>query len=483
MKKILLLIALSTLSFSCTDDITGDNTDTKSPTTAKPEFLFTNAQKALVDQVVNTSVNTNVFRLFSQQWTETTYLDESRYNVFTRTIPDNHFAILYRDVLRDLVEARGLLDKENPLTTTDIAVLNNKKALVDLHIVYAYSILVDTFGNIPYSQALNIESYPNPAYDDAKTVYKDLISRANADILAFTSGQASFGGADLIYLGNVDKWKKFGNSLILRMAINLDDVDHTYASAKILTAVSSGLISSNTENTNLSYLSAQPNTNPLYVDLVASGRTDFVPANTLVDKMNTLSDPRRAKYFTYKGTTTTYIGGTYGASSPYANYSHINATFLSATLPGTIFDYSEVEFLLAEAVARGIAVGGTENTHYNAAITASMQNWGVIATDITTYLAQPSVNYATATGTWRQKIGEQAWLALYNRGFEAWTSFRRLDFPALVAPANAYNSLPKVPTRLTYPAKEQTLNNANVSAAGAAIGGDNLTTKIFWDVN
>ncbi|GEM56132.1 hypothetical protein B0A58_03030 [Flavobacterium branchiophilum NBRC 15030 = ATCC 35035] len=483
MKKIFLLITLSVFAWSCSDDITNQNIDVKNPTTTKAEFLFTNAQKALVDQVVNTSVNTNVFRLFSQQWTETTYLDESRYNVFTRTIPDNHFAILYRDVIRDLLEAKGLLNAENPLTPTDVAVLKNKKALVDLHIAYAFSLLVDTFGNVPYSQALNIENFPNPAYDDAKTIYKDLISKINTDIASFTSGQSSFGSADLIYAGNVDKWKKFANSLVLRMALNMDDVDHAYASTQVLNAVASGLISSNAENANLAYLSAQPNTNPLYVDLVASGRFDFVPANTLVDKMNTLNDPRRAKYFTYKSGTTSYIGGTYGFSSPYANYSHINATLLSATFPGTIFDYSEVEFLLAEAVARGIAVGGTVTTHYNAGITASMQNWGVAASDITTYLAQPTVDYATATGNWKQKIGEQAWLALYNRGFEAWTSFRRLDFPALLAPTNAYNSLPKVPTRFTYPAKEQTLNSASVSAAATAIGGDNLTTKIFWDVN
>ena len=110
-----------------------------------------------------------------------------------------------------------------------------------------------------------------------------------------------------------------------------------------------------------------------------------------------------------------------------------------------------------------------------------MENWGVSNTEMTTYLLQPTVAYATATGTWKQKIGEQAWLALYNRGFEAWTSYRRLDFPALAAPANAYNNLTEVPKRYTYPAREQTLNSANVSAASAAIGGNTLTTKLFWD--
>jgi hypothetical protein len=110
-----------------------------------------------------------------------------------------------------------------------------------------------------------------------------------------------------------------------------------------------------------------------------------------------------------------------------------------------------------------------------------MQRWGVVdATDIATYLAQPSVVY-NATN-WKKSIGEQAWIGLYNRGFEAWISWRRLDFPVLVAPASTYNDITKVPTRYTYPAGEQTVNATNVTAASALIsGGDLLTTKVFWD--
>ena len=110
-----------------------------------------------------------------------------------------------------------------------------------------------------------------------------------------------------------------------------------------------------------------------------------------------------------------------------------------------------------------------------------MSYWGVSGGDIATYLAQPSVAYATATGTWKQKIGEQAYLALYNRGFECWTSYRRLDYPVLTAPADA--EVDQVPTRLTYPAREETLNATNETAAATAIGGNTLTTKLFWDVN
>ncbi len=481
MKKIVLTLAFIALTVSCTDNITGLNVDTKNPTSTKPEYLFTHAQKALVDQMTSTSVNLNVFRLFSQYWTETTYPDESQYDITTRVVPDNHFTILYRDVLRDLQESKKLLDAQVVAGPAETAVLNNKKAVIDILMAYSYSVLVDTFGNVPYSEALDITGHPLPKYDDAQTIYKDLIARLTADSGALTAGSGSFGSADLIYGGDASKWKKFANSLKLRLAINMDDVDHAYASAQVTAAISGGLITSNADNTNLNYLSLQPNANPLYADLVVSGRNDFVIANTLVDKMNSLSDPRRAKYFDYKTGTTTYIGGVYGSSNGWANFSHVSATIQDPTFPGTIFDYTEVEFLLAEAAARGIAISGSAESHYNAAITASMENWGVDAASIADYLAQPTVAYSTATGTWQQKIGEQAWLGLYNRGFESWTSYRRLDFPNLLPPATTYNALTAVPKRYSYPSREQTLNATNVNAAIASIGGNTLLTKVFWD--
>lgn len=469
---------------SCSDDITNLNQDIKNPSAVPAEYLFSNAQKNLVDQMTSTDVNNNVFRLFVQQWTETTYTDESNYNITTRTIPDNHFRVLYRDVLKNLAESKKVLLTEVYVgTTQEIADKNsvriNKIALIDIYTAYSYSILVDTFGNVPYTEALDIENHPNPKYDDAKTIYKDLISKLTASVNSMNLTKGSFGSADLIYGGDMTNWKKFANSLRLKLAINLDDVDHTYASAEVLSAVTSGVISDNSENAKLKYLSVQPNTNPIYVDVVASGRDDFVPTKTIINKMNTLNDPRISSYFSLTGAV--YVGGTPGAGNPFANFSHIGSQLLEPTFESLLFDHSEVEFLLAEAVERGIAVGGTAASHYTLAIAASLIYWNVSFGDIASYLAIPSIDYDTATGTWKQKIGEQAYLALYNRGFEAWTSYRRLDFPVLTAPVDAAISV--VPKRYTYPAAEQTLNSINNTAAATAIGGDAMTTKLFWDIN
>lgn len=488
--KLFLSLSLIGLFSSCSDEITDLNKDVKNPTTVNATYLFTNAEKAMVDQISSTSVNENIFRLFAQQWTECSYPQESQYDITGRKLPDTQWAVYYRDVLRDLKESKEYLQKETYTgTPAAIATANekrtNKLALIEVLSAYSYSILVDTFGDVPYTEALDILGHPQPKYDDALTIYKDLISRlttASATLKAGTKG--SFGSADLIYSGDTQKWAKFANSLRLRMAINLFDIDQAYATPQILAAVSEGVISSNDDNTNLAYTPLQPNTNPLYLDFVASGRFDFVAADTFVNALTNLSDPRIGKYFE-KNVDDEYVGGEYGAINDYDSFSPTSTSFRNPEYPGTIFDLSEVEFLLAEAAARGVAVGGTPASHYNAAITASMESWNVDPALIAPYLAQSTVDYSNilSGATWQEKIGNQSWIALHNRGLEAWSSYRRLDFPNLKVPAETYGNITEVPKRFSYPVREQTLNSTEVQKAITKLGDNKLTTRIFWDKN
>ncbi|WP_281227992.1 SusD/RagB family nutrient-binding outer membrane lipoprotein [Flavobacterium aquiphilum] len=487
--RLLILIPIISMFISCSDDITDLNKNTKDATVVPAEFLFTNAEKAMMDQVTSTSVNFNIFRLFSQQWTEVQYPQESQYDLTGRKIPDAHWNVYYRDVLRDFKESKNLLlDKKAHFvgSPAEAKALDNKLAIIDILSSYTYGLLVDTFGDIPYTESLDIIKYPQPKYDDAKTIYMDLIAKLTAASHALDKNNGSFDSADLVYHGNTAKWAKFANSLRLRMAINMADVDASYASAQALAAIADGIIASSADSAYLVYTPLQPNTNPLYVDLVASGRNDFLPADTFVNKMNDLSDPRRAEYFTeYPEGSGTYKGGVYGVLNTYANFSHLTPTIKEPEYPGVLFTYSEVEFLLAEASARGMAVAGTPASHYTAAITASMTDWGVAPADIATYLARPDVAYATATGTWQQKIGTQSWIALYNRGFEAWTSYRRLDFPVLNVPPVTYEDadgpIKVVPRRYSYPGAEETLNSTNLKAAVSKIGSNGTSKRIFWD--
>ncbi|WP_281238812.1 SusD/RagB family nutrient-binding outer membrane lipoprotein [Flavobacterium praedii] len=493
MKKILILIGILSITFGCTDDnLTSMNVDTKNPTAVPAGALLGNAEKNLIDQMVNTNVNSNVFRLFVQQWTETTYLDESRYDILQRNVPDNHWRTLYRDVLRDLKEASAIVSVE-PLNADpskaaiELKVKNNKLAIIELLNVYTYSVLVDTFGNIPYTQALQSDKFPSPTYDDAQTIYADLFIRLDAALLKLDSANKSFGDQDFIYQGNVAKWEKFANSLKLKMAITVADVAELNPKSKAEAAIAAGVFTASTDNATLQYLETSPNTNPLYEDLVISGRYDFVAADTFVDRLNTLNDPRR-QYF-YIDIEGVYIGCPYAEGGDFENFSSAGdptggptTRLLEPTLEGILLDYTEVQFYLAEATERGYTTGGTAKSFYDNAVTSSIVYWGGTVSDATTYLT----NDAPYTGgvNWKKEIGTQASIAFYNRGFEAWTSYRKLDFPVLDAPANAATAAEGVvPRRFTYPVNEQTLNKANYSTAATAIGGDKLKTKLFWDKN
>jgi hypothetical protein len=453
------------------------NIDTKSATKVPSSTLFANALRNLVDQETTTSVNENIFRAFAQYWTETTYPDESNYDLTTREIPGYEFRTVYRDILANLKEAKRVISEETSVESSD-AVKKNKTAVTEILSVFAYQREVDIFGDVPYSQSLDIDNI-SPSYDGAQSIYSQLFSRLDAAIDMIDAGSAGFPEGDLVYGGVMSGWKTFANSLKLKLAITVADVSGLNPQGNAENAVVRGVMASSGDNATFAYLAESPNTNPIWVDLVASGRFDWVPANTIVDKMNALSDPRVPLYFVDTVAGGVYSGGLYGDNNSYASFSHITPTIQVPDWRGLLMSYSEVEFYLAEAAARGWNVGGSAESHYNAGITASIvDDWGGAAGDATTYLARTDVAYSTATGDYKVKIGTQSWIASFDRGLIGWTTWRRLDAPVLNIPILSGSP---VPMRYTYPVSEQTLNNSNYLAAAGAIGGDAQSTKVFWD--
>jgi hypothetical protein len=380
---------------------------------------------------------------------------------------------MYLRVLTDLKEATKIIDGTTVIAN-EVAAKQNKLQIIEILNVYVYSHLVDVFGAVPYKDALNTDNV-YPKYDAGKDIYTDLFTRLNTAISKLNASSGSFGSADLYYGGDVAKWIKFANTLKVRMAITIADSDNAFAKTAIEAAASKAF-TSNSDDCLIQYLSTSPNYNQLYADLVASGRHDFVPANTIVDMMNTLKDPRRDAYFTLLGGA--YLGGQYGYLNSWGQLSHISDVIQAPDFPGIMMTYTELCFYFAEAAERGYNVGGTAEAWYKKGVTASFDFWGVSGAD--TYLAKPEVAYTTATGTWKQKIGTQSWLANYTRGVEAYTNWRRLDFPILYLPENV-TKYSDIPVRFTFPVNEQTLNAASYKAASTAIGGDLVTTKIFWD--
>lgn len=484
MKKIFLIIGFASLALtftSCEREITSLNEDPKHPTEVPSGVLFASAEQALLDQVLNVNVNRNITRFFTQQWAETTYIDESRYDMVQRPIPRNHYnrmmssasaTINSPGVLSALRDARRFLESED----VSAAQKNNNIAMIELVNVYAWLNLVDTYGDIPYFGALKATA-ENPGnaeipYDDAKTIYLDLIKRINTALAMMDTSVKGY-DKDLIYKGDMVKWKKMGNSLKFKMAVTLSDADPALAKTYAEEAFAGGLFTDKLDNFGLQTFPSGLLSNPVYQDVIQSGRNDFLPSDVLVNFMNAKSDPRRAVWFTTIGGQ--YIGGKYAKNNVFGQYSHFTDAISGENAQGFLLDYTQITFLRAEAAQRGFSVGGTAATLYAEAIGASMKEYGVTDAAAAIYIAANPYDVTN----WKKSIGEQSWVAMFNKGFQAWDFARRLDFPVFVNPPNS--RVEAVPIRMRYSDQEYLLNSANVNAAAVKIGGDKVSTKLFWD--
>lgn len=471
MKKYLLIL-VGAITFASCEDLTDLNDNPKDPATVPAGNLLANAQVEMVDYLSSTNVNVNTFRLWSQQWTQTTYVDESNYELVERDVHGALFSTMYAQVLRDLQEAEKAIAEDGALSDAN---RSRQIAILEVMRVYTYSILVDAFGDVPYEQALLGTEDATPAYGDDAAIYPDLISRLDAAI-ADLDGQASgFGANDLIYGGNTAMWNKLANSLKLRLAVRMADAMPAAAKTAAEEAAPN-VFASPAENAVLQYQSAPPNTNPLWEDLVQSGRTDFIASATLGDLANQLNDPRRSGFFRNLDSTGAVIGAPHGQPSAYPAHSQPSDKLEDPTLRGVLMSFTEVSFLLADAAARNWNVPGTAADHYEAGIRASIDFWGGSNAEADAYLAQADVMWDATK--WKELIGTQKYLAMYNRGFEAYCTYRLYDAPTMMQAAEA-GTVP--PTRWTYPRDEYALNGDNVSAANG--GTDEKMGKVFWDVN
>lgn len=486
MKKVIYSIFF-TLAVFITSCNLPNNVDPKHAETIAANPVFTYALTELANQVGSINVNINTTRLLAQYQAEVTYPTESRYNFSDRQIPDAFFTRLYERVLMNLKDASITIENTVAATTEAEKMKTNKLAIIEVCNVYAYQILVDAFGNVPYTEALMGRANSTPKYDDAYTIYMDLIARLDAAMADMDPDYDSFGDADVMYGGDVALWKEFAASLELRMALRLADVPAANPSAIVTKALAAGVFESQDESAIFKYTGVSPYVNSYYTEYVINARKDFNPTVTLVDLMNGLNDPRRPIWFTLydDGTNPPYYKGeTYGmsAAATYKNYSHFSTMMrLDPKYPVILSDYVEVEFLLAEACERSLGgkTPAEAELHYDNAINASMLYWGVTQAQADVYLGQPSVAYTTAAGDWKQKIGTQKWLGLFDRGEEGWAEWRRLDYPEFNPPVGM--TYTDIPLRMPYPYNENKQNKDNYTAAVAAMGGDEVDIPLFWD--
>ncbi len=469
MKKLLFAAAAALAITSCTSDLSDLNVNGKAPESVPSGALFANAVMGYYDFDAVQNVNLNNLRLWSQHWTQTTYVDESNFQLNERDVNGSTFVRMYVTVIRDCEEARTAVMNGPESAAAKAASV----AAIEVMEVMAYQYLVDLFGDVPYSEALSETNVPK--YDAGSAIYADLLARLDA-ATADLSGSNTFGSSDIIYGGDAAAWKKAANSLMLRMAVRMIGYDAAAAKSWGEKAIAGGVFTSSADDMRLYYSSAPPHTHPMWETLVQSGRTDYVASATLGDVLNGLADPRRAGFFKNLGGSDSVTGAPHGFQVNYYDYSQPGTALEDPTWSHAAISYVEVEFLMAHAAVAGWAGASDAATHYENGIRASIEEWGGSSADADAYMMHPLVAFSSTTAA--TQIGVQKWIAMYSNAFEAYAAVRMYDLPMQTAALAGTVT----PTRYSYPLDEYSLNTTNVNAAAANYGGDDTFAKVFWDM-
>ncbi|MFV2007860.1 MAG: SusD/RagB family nutrient-binding outer membrane lipoprotein [Longimicrobiales bacterium] len=346
---------------------------------------------------------------------------------------------------------------------------------------WVFHIVTDLWGDVPYSEALKAgEGITTPVYDPQEQIYLGMIQTLT-DAAGMLGGGSDFGAGDILYGNDMTKWRRFANSLRMRLAMRMSEVNPAAAQAAFVAAYAAGGFESNADNAMLQWTGA-PYQNPLFENW--QGRDDHGISATLVDMLKAMNDPRLELYAEPAAEDGEYRGLQNGDITPefsLAFYSRIGNNWRAdgEATPTAIMTYSEVLFLEAEAAARGW-IGADAATLYADGIRANMTQWDAANTpttaEIDAYLAQPEIAY---TGI--EQIQLQNWIGLFMNGSETWSSWRRTGVPDLQPGPDL--TLSRIPVRFTYPTLEQSLNKANYDAAVARQGPDVLTTPVWWQGN
>ncbi|HWK88956.1 MAG TPA: SusD/RagB family nutrient-binding outer membrane lipoprotein [Longimicrobium sp.] len=464
------VLALALAVGACDQGLTDINDNPNAPEAVPGEYLLANA---IVDAVGSNPHATHgvwyglyMTDIWSQHVAQSQYNDEDRYTPRESQIT-GIWDEAYTGPLADLKLVKKVAETDGD---------DNLFAVGEILSQWIFQHLTDAYGDIPYSEALKgDEGIRLPRYDAQEDVYEGMLAALTAASARIDAGaDASFEAGDLIYHGDMEKWRRFANSLRLRMAMRMSNVSATFARDQFVAAFNAGVFQSNADNAVLQWGAEVPSQNPIYDYYINQDRGgDFVISATIVDSLAHRDDPRLAVFAdlsddgVYRGLPNGTLPGDYELPEG-ATFSQLGSYFLEPDAPSVIMSYAEVQFLLAEAAARGW-IGGSPAAYYQAGIRASMEQYGIDEAAITGYLAQPEVFYNGLPSIYFQK-----WVALFMTGAEAWAEVRRTGFPALTPTRGS-----EIPARIPYPNQEQLYNPTNWTAAG----GENVTLfdNLWWD--
>lgn len=466
---------------SCTKGFEDLNQDPTRPTEVSPSSLITGIEKTASDILYSTAVNGTIGMLYAQYYAQTQNEQQSQYLLDEGA--NNLLWSMYSGPLANVQELRRVnSDQPSPGYI-------NENAIGGILEAWIYQILTDTYGNIPFSQALRGDQLIlTSPYDDSRSIYDSLVTRLDNYIAVLDSTAPTFSSGELIYNGDPTKWKKLANALKLRIGIRMADVAPEKAQP-IIEAASAATFTGMEDEAKFPYLTAVPDQFPLNEESGGGIPSQFFVSSTLVDFLKETGDPRLTKYAREAPASNQIIGKPYGIgdfSGGIDQYSRPGTQVYRPDFPGYIMSYAEVQFILAEAAARGFNVGGTAEDFYANGVRASMQFWEVTEEETNDFLEANPYDESD----WKNIIGAQKWVALYNQGMQGWFERTRLNFKKqvgeteeefFVVPGTILDpAVSVVPYRITYPLGELSNNRENYNAAVSAMGGDNKGIKLWW---
>jgi hypothetical protein len=479
--KSLIFLGVFCLSiFSCTDGFDEMNTDPNNPTNISPQYLLPFAIERTVDRYWGGNarferLNIDGAMLWVQQLSRNIYSNEGDNYGITPTFYNNTWKSFYTDGLVNFQRIVEQSKADGNLPNT------NYEGIALVMRSWTFSLLTDLYGPIPYKEAIKgsaSEPVYNPSFDGMDVVYSGLLADLKEANEKLKVGGPAVSG-DILYNGDILKWKKFANSLRVRLA-NRQAAKKSAESKAILAEILGNastypIFTSNDDNAVLKNTDSRPSNNEFNEVMIVGGRTDWNLSKTIVDKLLALKDTRLAVFGTpvkgiYEGIpnglpdaiATTYLS----SAATLGNY------FTKASAPSVLMTFSELQLDLAEAAIDGDITGNADE-YFKKGINASFTQFGATI---------PTDYFTTVGAVSKEKILDQKWIALFGQGVEAWTEYRRTGYPVLPAkdPRAVFENNGVIPTRLPYPTTEYSLNKTKLDAGISLIGKDDMQAKLWW---
>lgn len=485
------MLAVVVLLTSCADEYLDVNTDPNNPTTVSPDLILPVALNySAFAQERDRGYNT-IGNMFMYNWSQSDgfswYNDEFLYLV-TPSFYDQNFDYAYGNALKQY----------QALATLEGDEFGYYKALAEIMKAYQFSILVDTYGDIPYSEALTRGGNPTPKYDDAQEISEDLIVKLSAAIAMINATAANTdinpvmpGADDGLFGGDMDMWKQFANSVKLRILVRQSDMSgrDSYIQTELAKTSADGFLSSNAE-VNIGYNQGENQQNPKWNGYGAD--VTGTPTNTnqatcatpfVLNHLMMTNDPRIDFIYEIPASGNGHLGVEQGISDydfPVVdqfdpiNVSNIGPGILkSPSQSAVLLTAAEIHFNLAEASMKGL-IGGSPQAHYEMGIQASFTYLGM--GDGSSYYGQNQnlVSWSASTDK-MEAIMTQKWIALNAiDAIQTWFDYNRTGYPSNL-PISLTATTSDRPVRLFYPSSELTSNGVNLPAQPNA-----FTDKIFW---